>query len=329
MNCQQIITADNEVTEETKRVQQGKETTTEFSCTTTTSKNSSIESEEEAKPLPEGFVPGPMDVICARGKSAFSHPGNRRYRKIIRLHLQDYSNAKTKSDKSCIVSYIMDSIREASSSGVGFVKLMEDNDNRWVEVGEHVAREKIGQSFRDLLHTKYRSSSKAKKLRQKNRREKSTSSNSSPDVGKPQDKGNDQQLPDTISGISDVGVIGRTVSFSDGENHNEMNTINDDNNKTTQNNTSPSSSWDDDNDEPIPIDQAPIYASNIVSPQNNGFSESTESYCKELLDVMDTICEDEEPIPIHEAQHVPEYKESKELLYAVGNLWDTPKVRVF
>lgn len=37
----------------------------------------------------------------------------------------------------------------------------------WYEAGDHLAREKVGQCLRDMLHSKYRSSTKAKKLSRK------------------------------------------------------------------------------------------------------------------------------------------------------------------
>jgi hypothetical protein len=117
--------------------------------------------EHEMTPLPANFEPGSMDVICARGKEAHSHPGNRRFRLSVSMILERYSKATTKLDKSLIVSSIVDTVRQASPHG-GFIK---KQGGCWFEVGDHVAREKIGQSFRDLLHTKYKSSTKAKKHR--------------------------------------------------------------------------------------------------------------------------------------------------------------------
>lgn len=76
---------------------------------------------DELIPLPSDFKPGSLDVICARGKSAYSHTGNKRLRVVIEMNLQKYSNAKTKMEKSLIVSQIVDSIREASHNG-GFIK---------------------------------------------------------------------------------------------------------------------------------------------------------------------------------------------------------------
>ena len=92
--------------------------------------------------------------------------------------------ANTKSEKSDIVTKIINHIREASNCGDGiFVKEARANNRRiadkkessssagapieWWEVDEAFAREKIGCMFRDLLHNQYQSSSKAKQARKK------------------------------------------------------------------------------------------------------------------------------------------------------------------
>eukprot|EP00522_Entomoneis_paludosa_P013679 CAMPEP_0172442152 /NCGR_PEP_ID=MMETSP1065-20121228/2626_1 /TAXON_ID=265537 /ORGANISM="Amphiprora paludosa, Strain CCMP125" /LENGTH=465 /DNA_ID=CAMNT_0013191895 /DNA_START=87 /DNA_END=1484 /DNA_ORIENTATION=- len=120
--------------------------------------------------------PGPTDVICARGKKALEHAGNKRFRAMVSGNMDTYSKAKTKLEKSLIVSHIIDQVRQASPPG-GFLREDEDAPGVWFEVGDAVAREKIGQGFRDLLHTQYRSSTKAKKRR----RHESVSSNVSLD----------------------------------------------------------------------------------------------------------------------------------------------------
>ena len=76
-------------------------------------------------PLRNGFKPGLFDVICAKGKEAHNHPGNRRYRNEIMDALVKYSQAKSKLEKSVIVSNIVDSVRLASPQG-GFVKQLGD-----------------------------------------------------------------------------------------------------------------------------------------------------------------------------------------------------------
>ena len=124
---------------------------------------SAIKIESERRPLADDFVPGPYDVICARGASAKKHPGNVRFRAIIHRIGPAYAKAQTKVEKSLLVSEVVDSVRGFSPNG-GFVKKF---GNRWCEVGDSVAREKIGQCLRDQLHAQYKSSTKAKKDRRK------------------------------------------------------------------------------------------------------------------------------------------------------------------
>lgn len=93
--------------------------------------------------------PGPFDVICARGKLALLHPGNLRYKKLVQQILDEYENAHSKLHKSQIVTRIADTIRRDSPAG-GFIKQI---NGKWHEVGDHVAREKIGQSVRELHGT--------------------------------------------------------------------------------------------------------------------------------------------------------------------------------
>lgn len=76
--------------------------------------------------------------------------------------LDEYSRAKSKLDKSGVLASVVDQIRAASPEG-GFVK--QNEDGRWYEVGDFLAREKTSQAFRDALHERYKSSNVAKKKR--------------------------------------------------------------------------------------------------------------------------------------------------------------------
>jgi hypothetical protein len=114
--------------------------------------------------LPSDFVPGTHTVICGRGKSCSKSPGNKHLRSLVNSHLTPYSMAKNKAEKSIIVSAIVDRVREDSPVGA-FIK--QEDDGEWWEVDDSFAREKIGCIFRDILHTKYRSSTKAKQARKK------------------------------------------------------------------------------------------------------------------------------------------------------------------
>lgn len=97
--------------------------------------------DDDLIPLPSDFHPGPLDVICARGKQAYSHTGNKRLRVVIEMNLEKYNNASSKIEKSLIVSAIVDSVREASSNG-GFIK---EEGGRMYIANDNVAREKVGQ----------------------------------------------------------------------------------------------------------------------------------------------------------------------------------------
>jgi len=111
--------------------------------------------------LPFNFHPGRFDVICGKGKKCFDHSGNQQLRKTTQFFLEEYSHSKTKIEKSRIVTKIIQIVQRQSPEG-GFVKL-DAPSRQWYKVSDHLAREKVGQQFRDSLHTKYRSSTKAKK----------------------------------------------------------------------------------------------------------------------------------------------------------------------
>jgi hypothetical protein len=126
--------------------------------TTTTSSTSDRSSSFESN----NFLPGPYDVICARGTDAFNAPGNKYFRKLVQEAIPRYAKATTKAQRSWIVSDIVHTIR---SLGNGFVK--PESDGSWSEVGDTLAREKCGQLFRSskILSNKYRSSTASKRKR--------------------------------------------------------------------------------------------------------------------------------------------------------------------
>ena len=118
--------------------------------------------------LPPDFIPGPNDVVCARGRSYWDHEGNREYRASIAAATKKYSGTTNKLEKTLIVSEIVEAVHHKKGK---FVK-KEKKGGPWVEVDEIFAREKIGQSLRDGLHDKYRSATKAKKERRSQKKEK-------------------------------------------------------------------------------------------------------------------------------------------------------------
>jgi hypothetical protein len=106
--------------------------------------------------FPVAFPPSDYSVICGRGKASFDHVGNLRFRALASMYIERYSRADRKAAKSAIVSEIISMVRQA---GGNFCKYKRGT---WFEVGDQYARDKVGALLRDLLHTQYRSSAKAK-----------------------------------------------------------------------------------------------------------------------------------------------------------------------
>jgi hypothetical protein len=67
--------------------------------------------------LPNTFMPGNFDVICAKGSNARNHMGNRQN---IKEHAEAYGVADSKVVKAMVVSSVVDWIRRLSPDG-GFV----------------------------------------------------------------------------------------------------------------------------------------------------------------------------------------------------------------
>eukprot|EP00541_Cyclophora_tenuis_P008857 CAMPEP_0116553616 /NCGR_PEP_ID=MMETSP0397-20121206/7146_1 /TAXON_ID=216820 /ORGANISM="Cyclophora tenuis, Strain ECT3854" /LENGTH=219 /DNA_ID=CAMNT_0004078707 /DNA_START=17 /DNA_END=676 /DNA_ORIENTATION=- len=100
------------------------------------------------EPMPPGFEPDKYDVICGlRGKQALQHVGNRRFRVTIAMNAEKYVKAPTKLDKSLIVIEVVDAIR---NGGGNFVK-KDRKTKQWVEIGDQLAREKVGHALRDHI----------------------------------------------------------------------------------------------------------------------------------------------------------------------------------
>lgn len=112
--------------------------------------------------LPEDYEASPYDVLCGRGRRCYFHAGNVRFRDIVQSNLAKYSATSSKMEKGYIISLVYEEICEQAGTG-GFIK--KDEQGRWYDVGEFLAREKVSQAFRDALQDKYKSSTASKKKR--------------------------------------------------------------------------------------------------------------------------------------------------------------------
>jgi len=118
--------------------------------------------------LADDFKPGPNSVIIGRKKNCYTSVGNLRLRDICLLRLPAYSKCGKKKDKSEIVTDIVKLIRDSCPRGGAFVK--RDASGKWHEVKDVVARERVASIFRDFLHEQYRSSSKSKVAKRREKR---------------------------------------------------------------------------------------------------------------------------------------------------------------
>jgi hypothetical protein len=87
---------------------------------------------------------GPYDVLCGRHKLAFNNIGNRRFRITVSLSLERYLTSPRRQDKTLVVFSIVKLIKE---NGGRFLKWKKD---RWIDLEEKQAREKVGHALRDM-----------------------------------------------------------------------------------------------------------------------------------------------------------------------------------
>jgi hypothetical protein len=99
----------------------------------------------EATGLPDSYQVGDHDVVCGRGKGSYNRPGNKAFRTLLQQHVRDYLTARTKLDKSLVLSTIVEQVRRRGR----FVK--RGKDGRWHEIGDDVAREKVGHAIREAI----------------------------------------------------------------------------------------------------------------------------------------------------------------------------------
>lgn len=109
--------------------------------------------------LPSDYLPDETAIICGRGKACTASPGNTRLKSIVQRHIEQYAQAKNKADKTKTVNSILEEVQQGGNDRGMFVR---NHNGEWWEVEDSIAREKVGCMIRDILHMRYRSSSKAK-----------------------------------------------------------------------------------------------------------------------------------------------------------------------
>lgn len=90
----------------------------------------------------------PTDVLCGRGKSSFTHVGNRRFRDAITNAIDEYNNSESRLAKSRVVQRIVEKIK---GEGGRFLK-RDRSSGGWIELDTKSCRDKVGHAIRDAAN---------------------------------------------------------------------------------------------------------------------------------------------------------------------------------
>lgn len=146
-------------------------------------------------------------VALGRGKKCYNHIGNARFRHKVLGFLEEYANARSKVDKSGVLTKVVEVVRQESPGG-GFVK--QDAKGVWYEVGDFLAREKTSQAFRDALHDRYKSSNLSKKKRRQEEQAKASGAGSLTGAGKSMSSSSDFEMSSRLERLSNEVLQSRT-----------------------------------------------------------------------------------------------------------------------
>lgn len=83
----------------------------------TTANNRQTDPQIQYDPSKGIRTPAPSDVICGRGKMTVAHPGNRRFRVLVRERKNDYQKATRRDDKTRITQELVQSLRNGPEGG--------------------------------------------------------------------------------------------------------------------------------------------------------------------------------------------------------------------
>ena len=95
--------------------------------------------------------PSPNDVLCGRGGSINSHPGNERFRTLVEKRKRVYLTARFKREKRLIASSIVSEIRGLDPPG-RFLQ-QDKKSGLWKDIGDEKARDKTSQALRENAPT--------------------------------------------------------------------------------------------------------------------------------------------------------------------------------
>ena len=92
-------------------------------------------------------TPHDNDVLCGRGGSINSHPGNERFRELVEKRKRVYLTARFKREKRLIASSVVAEIRDQQPPGRFLSK--DPKTGKWKDIGDEKARDKTSQALRE------------------------------------------------------------------------------------------------------------------------------------------------------------------------------------
>ena len=101
----------------------------------------------------------PEDVICSKGRTTKSHPGNMRYDTLIQQNRERYQACQCRGDKTRITHEI---IQEVTQSGGRFLKFDPDA-RQWSELNQDLQREKVSHALRSCRRASFSAAAKQNK----------------------------------------------------------------------------------------------------------------------------------------------------------------------
>ncbi|CAB9506256.1 Nitrilase family, member 2 [Seminavis robusta] len=90
--------------------------------------------------------PAAHDVLCGRGAGITKHPGNKRWRELIRNNQEKYTSLP-RNQRPLIAEQIVKAVRSLNPPGRFLSK--DVNTQLWYEIGDAKAAEKTAQAIRD------------------------------------------------------------------------------------------------------------------------------------------------------------------------------------
>lgn len=102
---------------------------------------------DESPKLDFVLEPHDNDVLCGRGGSINSHPGNERFRQLVEKRKRVYLTARFKREKRLIANSILSEIRSIDPPGRFLSK--DPKTGSWYDIGDEKARDKTSQALRE------------------------------------------------------------------------------------------------------------------------------------------------------------------------------------